>query len=409
MTHRYDVAPSKGIGNGILRDGKFTTWEGGIRVGGLMRWSGGGKIAPNTTSMALVVSIHPRVLTPACATHAHGHACIDVRTNDHARRGGCFSVFKSAQMMLTMTSSLGGGQATYDIFPTILAYAGAFLPTDRVVDGINLMTVLQRGADRKVDRKQMLTPQSSSSGNSGGNDDSAGDGHACLIHYHQACFSVLKKSSSNSNTNKSSSGGSVRGEASPSATSAGNPGSQSWQTCSGKPDSLKTVGNVVTGIAAVRCGAFKAHFFTKDSPGAQPCGAAGKYPEGLHNPPLMFDLTSDPGENTPLDATLPVYKSALVEINAALGKHVATLRPVPNQMLNNFNSEGQSMQYSVCAAPRSQETLPQWPNCTLTPEHWTKPRCERSCSGSGKKQSPGNAHCLCYGKSAKSAFCKNFN
>ena len=28
------------IGNLGLRDGKFTTWEGGVKVGGMVRWPG---------------------------------------------------------------------------------------------------------------------------------------------------------------------------------------------------------------------------------------------------------------------------------------------------------------------------------------------------------------------------------
>ena len=206
-----------------------------------------------------------------------------------------------------------------------------------------------------------------------------------------ACVSHLKNSTANAKN----------------GAGATKPG-QTSQTCSGPASSSNVVGDVVTGIAAVRCGSYKAHFFTKDSPGAQACGVAGKYPEGVHSPPLMFDLVADPGESFPVDASTAAYKSALGTINAALARHVATLRPAPNQMLNNFNPVGAAMEYAVCSAPRSKETLPQWPNCTLTPEHWAKPSCARSCGG-GNRGAPGDAHCLCYGKSAKTAFCRKYD
>ena len=68
---------------GLLRDGKTTTWEGGVREPGIVRWPG---------------VLRPRV-TPAVA-------------------------------------------ATYDIYATALRLAGVALPADRVVDGKDLVPLL---------------------------------------------------------------------------------------------------------------------------------------------------------------------------------------------------------------------------------------------------------------------------
>ena len=69
---------------GLLRDGKETTWEGGVRVPGIVRWTG--KIRPGVVERETV--------------------------------------------------------ATYDIFSTALALAGVPLPSDRAIDGVDLSPVL---------------------------------------------------------------------------------------------------------------------------------------------------------------------------------------------------------------------------------------------------------------------------
>ena len=72
---------------GLFRGGKQTTWEGGVRMPGIASWPG--KIAPGQVSQTVV--------------------------------------------------------ATYDIFATSLALAGAKLPTDRIVDGKDMSPVLFGG------------------------------------------------------------------------------------------------------------------------------------------------------------------------------------------------------------------------------------------------------------------------
>ncbi|MBX7074023.1 MAG: sulfatase [Pirellulales bacterium] len=76
----------RGGSAGLLRQGKGSTWEGGMRVPGIFWWPG--QIAP-TVSMALASAL--------------------------------------------------------DLFPTVLALAGAPAPTDRPIDGRDLSGVLQRG------------------------------------------------------------------------------------------------------------------------------------------------------------------------------------------------------------------------------------------------------------------------
>ncbi|EGD74433.1 hypothetical protein PTSG_05798 [Salpingoeca rosetta] len=77
---------------GLLRDGKKTTWEGGVREPAFVHWPG--RITPNITSAVA---------------------------------------------------------ATYDILPTVAALTGAKLPTDRIIDGRDLSPVLFSGAASQHD------------------------------------------------------------------------------------------------------------------------------------------------------------------------------------------------------------------------------------------------------------------
>ncbi|XP_053313365.1 steryl-sulfatase [Spea bombifrons] len=71
--------------NGIYKGGKATCWEGGIRVPGLLRWSG---------------------------------------------------VFEAGTVINETTSNM-------DIFPTIVALSGSSLPQDRIIDGYDLTPLIQ--------------------------------------------------------------------------------------------------------------------------------------------------------------------------------------------------------------------------------------------------------------------------
>ena len=50
--------------------------------------------------------------------------------------------------------------------------------------------------------------------------------------------------------------------------------------------------------------------------------------------------------------------------------HLQTIEVVPDQM-----GRGTDPNLAICGAPASEATLPQWPNCTLTPQAWTPPIC----------------------------------
>lgn len=58
------------------------------------------------------------------------------------------------------------------------------------------------------------------------------------------------------------------------------------------------------------------------------CGCDGD----VHSPPLVFNLSEDPGETQPLDPASPVAVAARAEAEAAAAAHAATLVPVPNQL-----------------------------------------------------------------------------
>ena len=161
---------------GMLRDGKGSTWEGGMRVPGIAWWPG---------------------TVPA------GRVCREVA-------------------------------ATMDLFTTSCALAGAKLPGDRPIDGVNIMPLLTGTGDLQRD----------------------------------AYFFYR--------------------------------GAQ---------------------LFAVRMGKWKAHFLTQPGYGAPK-------PEP-HDPPLLFDLQSDPGESFDVAAQHPDVLTPLV---AAVERHRANLQPAPTQL-----------------------------------------------------------------------------
>ncbi|KAG8430108.1 hypothetical protein GDO86_018472, partial [Hymenochirus boettgeri] len=82
--------------NGIFKGGKSTSWEGGIRVPGLLRWSG---------------------------------------------------VLKAATVINEPTSNM-------DIFPTVVKLADASVPQDRIIDGHDLMPLMQ--GERVISEHEFL-------------------------------------------------------------------------------------------------------------------------------------------------------------------------------------------------------------------------------------------------------------
>ena len=248
-------------GNGPLLDGKFTTWEGGVREPAFITWKG---------------TVPP---------------------------GG-------------MSDALTG---TYDIFATIMAIAGVAPPTDRVIDGMDLTPLL-------------MDPSHKASG-----------GHDCIFHYHSP-------QSNEGNT----------------STSPFSP----------------------SGVAAVRCGKYKAHFFTHST-----CQQYLRpVPDGAHEPPVVFDLDVDLKEQHPMYPNSSNAVAAAVKmIRAALKAHLATVKLVPNQMIPGGPHPGgdlcdkttaptcvggNNISYAVCKDIDSKIKFPQWPVCTFSPQYYGSFACQ---------------------------------
>ncbi|XP_012585683.1 PREDICTED: arylsulfatase F [Condylura cristata] len=195
--------------NGIYRGGKgMGGWEGGIRVPGIVRWPGkvaAGKVIDEPTSLM-------------------------------------------------------------DILPTLAAVSGARVPQDRVIDGRNLMPLLQGHTQRSE--------------------------HEFLFHY---CGSYLHAAR--------------------------------WH-----PRDSRAV--------------WKVHYATPvfQPPGAQACYETyfchcSKDVVTYHDPPLLFDLSRDPSESTPLRRdTEPLYDSVVRTVADAVRRHRDSVTPV-RQQLSELNED----------------------------------------------------------------------
>lgn len=106
-------------------------------------------------------------------------------------------------------------------------------------------------------------------------------------------------------------------------------------------------------LAAVRCGDYKAYWWTN---GAAP--PAGR-PAGLQDPPLMFNLVVDPAEAAPVSENTTEYTTAMRSILAWKQWHLASVQWVQSQM-----ALGSDPVFAICSNPSSPI------NCTLTPENF---------------------------------------
>ena len=142
-----------------------------------------------------------------------------------------------------------------------------------------------------------------------------------------------------------------------------------------------------SGVAAVRCGDYKAHFFTHSTAPK----SKRPVPDGVHDPPIIFDLAADIGETTPLDLTTPAVAAAHTEIVAAMKAHLATVHLVPNQMIGDNQNGckksgttapscvgGNDIKVAICKDPNSKAKYPQWPNCTSNPEFYGSEECREA-------------------------------
>ncbi|XP_051882802.1 steryl-sulfatase-like isoform X2 [Pristis pectinata] len=197
-----DSGEMHGGWNGIYRGGKSTNWEGGIRVPGLLRW--------------------PGVLTAGKRVH--------------------------------------GPTSNMDLFPTIVNLAQAKMPSNRIIDGRDLMPLLRAEVEQSE--------------------------HEFLFHYCNSYLSAVRWHPRNS--------------------------SAVW----------------------------KVHFFTPNfnPEGAQGCfdtyvcQCYGRY-ISYHDPPLLYDLLSDPSETAPLTPTSePRYHQILAVMSTAVEDHQKGVTPAPNQL-----------------------------------------------------------------------------
>lgn len=80
-----------------------------------------------------------------------------------------------------------------------------------------------------------------------------------------------------------------------------------------------------TRLYAARKGPYKAHFITRS--------AYGPDPPVVHDPPLLFNLTHDPGERFDVAALHP---EVLADIAAEVQRHLATVKPAKCQLEETF-------------------------------------------------------------------------
>jgi arylsulfatase A len=76
-----------------------------------------------------------------------------------------------------------------------------------------------------------------------------------------------------------------------------------------------------TQLCAARLGQYKAHFITQS--------AYGPDKPAPHDPPLLFDLDSDPSESVNV---ADQHADVIERIKAAVERHTATIKPVPSQL-----------------------------------------------------------------------------
>lgn len=188
--------------SGIYKAGKSTNWEGGIRIPGILHWPG---------------------------------------------------VLPAGKVIDEPTSNM-------DIFPTVLNLAGVSKPSDRVIDGHDLMPLLQGQVERSE--------------------------HEFMFHYCNAQLNAVRWHPPNSNA--------------------------IWKAFLFTPDFYPENSSAC----------FHTHICLCIKPFVT-----------LHDPPLLYDLSKDPTESTPLSPdTEPQFFSVLEVIRAAVSRHAESLKPVPVQV-----------------------------------------------------------------------------
>lgn len=129
----------------------------------------------------------------------------------------------------------------------------------------------------------------------------------------------------------------------------------------------------LTSLAAVRCGDHKVYWFIDKISQNQPLSGVTPGPQSLAAP-VIFDLSSDWNESTPLAPGSTAWVAAKAAADTFRTAHLATIGWAPNQM-----ALGTDPEYAICSDPRSQQRYHDFPNCTISPSYWTNPYC--SCGG----------------------------
>lgn len=76
-------------------------------------------------------------------------------------------------------------------------------------------------------------------------------------------------------------------------------------------------------LYAIRYNQYKAHYYTRSG--------FSEFPPEPHDPPLLFNLEHDPGEQYPLDTSTAENKLILQKIDQILKDHQSKLEPGPPQ------------------------------------------------------------------------------
>uniref|UniRef100_A0A7R9T981 Sulfatase N-terminal domain-containing protein n=1 Tax=Prasinoderma coloniale TaxID=156133 RepID=A0A7R9T981_9VIRI len=266
---------------GLLREGKQTTWEGGVRVPGVAHWRG--TIAPGTVIAEVA--------------------------------------------------------ASYDIFPTAMALAGAELPADRVYDGRDISALLlSAGAVARSPHDCLYIYKGT-------------PGAACP-EQHPNCPGLWAMRCGRHKIHWV-----TANSISPSGFSPYYPTAADTGDAGGMGADVGVVGR---GLASSDGSDLQRTPWDLADLGWQDDGV-------FHDPPLIFDLEVDPSERFALDATSAEHAALRAAFEAARAAHEATLakRPPENQM-----AQGGDPALALCCDPHSKERLPDLPNCTCSAQNF---------------------------------------
>ena len=117
------------------------------------------------------------------------------------------------------------------------------------------------------------------------------------------------------------------------------------------------------GLWAVRCGQYKLHYVTSN-------WTSGSSNGEFHDPPLVYHIEHDPGENFPLGVGTEEYAAARAMIEAKAKAHRASIRSVPNQIAKGVRKDLQ-----ICCDPNSKKKYPLRPLCTCDESSACEPSC----------------------------------